>query len=287
MALGGFYMEMRLGRCWRCGFGRTGLKFGKQPLETSHSLLRTNSPCLLPQSPPSFFLLWQKKEGFHFVETLTGFKWLGNGALREIENGQFPLFAYEEAIGYMCGPSVPDKDGVSACAVFTEMASDLYERGITLRQRLSDIYAEYGVFCSGSSSVKVRSKLDIERMFEKVRAGGEYHRQFEGCGDSVPTSLEVTGIRDLTAGIDTRYDDMKPLLPTSKSTQMVTFYLSVPTGGFPIEAEATLRTSGTEPKVKLYAEARSQPEARVPEETVKIAVDSVVKIMEREFWAKN
>lgn len=44
-------------------------------------------------------------EGFRFVETLTGFKWLGNTALRlEQQEGAVVLFAFEEAIGFMLGP---------------------------------------------------------------------------------------------------------------------------------------------------------------------------------------
>ncbi|XP_028162865.1 LOW QUALITY PROTEIN: uncharacterized protein LOC114354594 [Ostrinia furnacalis] len=49
-----------------------------------------------------------------FVETLTGFKWMGNTTLLLAQQGKLPLFAFEEAIGYMCNHRVPDKDGVSA-----------------------------------------------------------------------------------------------------------------------------------------------------------------------------
>lgn len=55
-----------------------------------------------------------KQEGFHFIETLTGFKWMGNKALELMEQGKRVLFAYEEAIGFMVTPTVLDKDGVSA-----------------------------------------------------------------------------------------------------------------------------------------------------------------------------
>ncbi|KAI5639908.1 phosphoglucomutase/phosphomannomutase, alpha/beta/alpha domain III domain-containing protein [Phthorimaea operculella] len=50
----------------------------------------------------------------HFVETLTGFKWMGNASLILAKEGKLPLFAFEEAIGYMCNVRVPDKDGISA-----------------------------------------------------------------------------------------------------------------------------------------------------------------------------
>ena len=44
-----------------------------------------------------------RAEGFEFWETLTGFKWLGNMALELEQRGPTPLFAFEEAIGFMFG----------------------------------------------------------------------------------------------------------------------------------------------------------------------------------------
>ena len=44
------------------------------------------------------------------------------------------LFAFEEAIGFMLGPMYRDKDGVSAAAVFAEMAANLYAKGATVRR---------------------------------------------------------------------------------------------------------------------------------------------------------
>lgn len=53
----------------------------------------------------------------------------------------------------------------------------------------------------------------------------------------------ISTVRDLTTGIDTCQSDGKSLLPASKSSQMVTFT-------FENGAVITLRTSGTEPKVR-------------------------------------
>jgi phosphomannomutase len=51
-------------------------------------------------------------EGFHFEETLTGFKWIGSRAeTLSREEGYLSLFCYEEAIGFCCGDIVHDKDG--------------------------------------------------------------------------------------------------------------------------------------------------------------------------------
>jgi len=65
----------------------------------------------------------------------------------------------------------------------------------------------------------------------------------------------VKGVRDLTNGFDSRQPDGKALLPTSSSSQMITFY-------FENGLDATIRTSGTEPKVKYYTELRAPPAQR-------------------------
>ena len=75
-------------------------------------------------------------------ETLTGFKWMGNKASELIKNGKSVLFAYEEAIGFMCGPNVLDKDGVSAGACVAEMAAYLETLGLTLMEKLKELYCE-------------------------------------------------------------------------------------------------------------------------------------------------
>lgn len=54
-----------------------------------------------------------KVEGFHFEDTLTGFKWIGSRAQELSEEGFLALFGYEEAIGFCCGDVVFDKDGIS------------------------------------------------------------------------------------------------------------------------------------------------------------------------------
>lgn len=62
-------------------------------------------------------------------------------------------------------------------------------------------------------------------------------------------------MRDLTTGYDSREPDKKAKLPASKSSQMVTFY-------FENGLDATIRTSGTEPKIKYYTELRATPDIR-------------------------
>jgi phosphoglucomutase / phosphopentomutase len=63
----------------------------------------------------------------------------------------------------------------------------------------------------------------------------------------------VIGVRDLTTGYDSNQPDNKAVLPVSRSSQMVTF-------DFDNGLVTTLRTSGTEPKIKYYTELCASPQ---------------------------
>lgn len=83
-----------------------------------------------------------KREGFKFEETLTGFKWMGNRTYELKKNNKQVLFAFEEAIGFMCGDNVLDKDGISAGVRVAEMAAYLETMGLTLLDKLNEIFTE-------------------------------------------------------------------------------------------------------------------------------------------------
>ena len=68
---------------------------------------------------------------------------MGNRSHELIGQGKEVLFAFEEAIGYMYGNTVLDKDGISASAIMAEYIGWLYsEKGTTLQQHLEDLYAK-------------------------------------------------------------------------------------------------------------------------------------------------
>lgn len=67
---------------------------------------------------------------------------MGNRACELIAAGKTVLFAFEEAIGFMCGTAVLDKDGVSAAAHVAELVAYLETKGSNLQQKLADIYSE-------------------------------------------------------------------------------------------------------------------------------------------------
>ena len=78
---------------------------------------------------------------FLLQETLTGFKWMGSKIAELEAQGKRVLFAYEEAIGFMCGTAVLDKDGISAGIRAAEMAAYLSSNGKSLRDKLDELYS--------------------------------------------------------------------------------------------------------------------------------------------------
>jgi phosphomannomutase len=118
-----------------------------------------------------------QEERFKFDETLTGFKWLGHRALELQQAGFTPLFAFEEAIGFMFGGapgSIKDKDGVAAAAVFAEMAADLNQWGISVAQHLQSLRDLYGYFETRSSYFTSDRPADIRAVFQRLRHEGNY-----------------------------------------------------------------------------------------------------------------
>ena len=82
-----------------------------------------------------------RTEQMVFEETLTGFKWMANRAHRfERDDGKIVLLCYEEAIGFMCGTRVLDKDGVFAAVRMAELLAYLERQQKTLLQLLDELY---------------------------------------------------------------------------------------------------------------------------------------------------
>lgn len=65
---------------------------------------------------------------------------MGNKSHEAICEGKEVLFAFEEAIGYMFGNTVLDKDGISAAAIVAEYAGWIYSQGLTFRKQLENLY---------------------------------------------------------------------------------------------------------------------------------------------------
>ena len=207
-------------------------------------------------------------EGFHFDETLTGFKWLGNRAIDLERTGYDVQFGFEQAIGYMLPKIAHDKDGISAATLFLAACAawDSSEKGsLTPWGQLQTLYKKYGYFADIDAYVRSPSPADTTAAFARIRAFGQpFPAEFA-------PGQKILSWRDLTIGYDSREPDNKPRLPVDSATEMITVEVE---GG----VRFTVRGSGTEPKIKLYVEGKG---ANFEEARAK--ADAVVNIL-LEVW---
>ena len=112
---------------------------------------------------------------------------------------------------------------------------------------LNDIYSQYGYHVQKNHYFICDDKDKIAAIFADMK-----NPYPEKIGE-----YKVKYVRDLTDGYDSEQPDNVPILPVSKSSHMITFT-------FENGATFTLRTSGTEPKIKYYTEycGESYEEAR-------------------------
>jgi phosphomannomutase len=176
--------------------------------------------------------------GRPFIETLTGFKWIGR--LPEL------AFGYEEALGYCVDPiRVKDKDGISAAVLLADLAARLKAAGSSFAARLDEIAREHGLHATDQLSVRVSDLTLISDAMARLRA-------------TPPTTLAgraVTSAEDLAAG--------SAELPP---TEGLRYYLE---GG----ARIIVRPSGTEPKLKCYLEVVEPVTGEVAEARAQAATD--------------
>lgn len=95
---------------------------------------------------------------------------MGNVSFDLTKTGKTVLFAFEEAIGFMCGTSVLDKDGVSAAVKVAEMAAYLKKNhNLTLLDKLRELYLLYGQHITLNSYYICHDPNTIGRIFHRLR----------------------------------------------------------------------------------------------------------------------
>ncbi len=155
-----------------------------------------------------------------YEDTLTGFKWITNEAMRlEAAEGCRFVFGFEEALGYTVGTVVRDKDGISAGLLLAEMAAELAENGATLLDELDRLRERYGHF--------------VSRQRNFTLTGEEGARAIENA---------MRRLRD------------EPL--DQIASERVRFHVRDGVLIYDVEAggRIAVRPSGTEPKLKFYLE---------------------------------
>lgn len=78
--------------------------------------------------------------GADTIDTLTGFKFIGEKIKQFEESGEYTFqFGYEESYGYLIGDFARDKDAVQAALLAVEVAAFYKKQGKSLYDALVDI----------------------------------------------------------------------------------------------------------------------------------------------------
>lgn len=159
--------------------------------------------------------------GVEFEETFTGFKWMAAAVERHPDSRL--VFAYEQALGYLVASEPLDKDGIAAAVLMAEIAGVAAENGVTIEGRLDAIADRYGHHITAESSIRVQPAAGAAMVDNLIK--------------SSPQTIAGRPVIDMIS------------FPEASLVRL----LIEGCGADPIRLQ--VRPSGTEPKVKVYAEA--------------------------------
>ena len=171
-----------------------------------------------------------KYYGVELRHTLTGFKWIGDQIAQLEAHGEEErfIFGFEESYGYLAGSYVRDKDAIVGSMLICEMAAYYRSIGSSIKQRLEEIYAQYGRFLNQVDSFEFAGLSGMDKM--------------AGIMNTLRTNppVEFAGRKVVSV---TDYN--KPEETGLPKANVLIF-------GLEDGATVVVRPSGTEPKIKTY-----------------------------------
>jgi len=190
--------------------------------------------------------------GVKTVNVLTGFKYIGEqiGLLEEKGCADSYIFGFEESYGYLSGSYVRDKDGVNGAYMICEMFSYYATRGVSLLEKLNELYSQYGYCLNTLHSFEFEGSAGFARM-QSIMA--KFREGLDAIGGK-----KVLKTLDFSLGLDglPKSDVLKFLLEGNCSV--------------------VVRPSGTEPKLKAYisVSAPTKAEAEQFEQAIMADLDA-------------
>ena len=187
---------------------------------------------------------------------LTGFKWIGDQIARLEAAGEVDRFilGFEESYGYLAGSYVRDKDAIVGSMLICEMAAYYRSVGSSIKERLKEIYAQYGRYLNKVDSFEFPGLSGMDKM-----AG-----IMSGLRQNPPTEIGGYKVEKVT--------DYQNTAETGLPTANVLVYAL--DGG----ATVIVRPSGTEPKIKTYFTTlgKTLAEAEAQKETLAAAIKPIL-----------
>lgn len=193
--------------------------------------------------------------GVRTINVLTGFKYIGEQIhnLEKKKKGKSYVFGFEESYGYLSGKYVRDKDAVDGAFLICEMFAYYRTAGISLLDKLDEIYKKYGYMRHTVYSYQfegIAGQARMKEIMSLLRSG------IDSIG-----GRKVLSVLDYAKGING--------LPASEVLQ------------FRLEGDASLivRPSGTEPKIKAYitVNEKTRSGSEKAEKPIKDFADSIMK----------
>lgn len=191
-----------------------------------------------------------KSYGVDVINVLTGFKYIGEqiGLLEKEGRKEDYILGFEESYGYLSGSHVRDKDAVNGAFLICEMFAYYKTRGISLLDKLEELYQTFGYCLSSLSSYEFEGADGFAKMqciMEELR-----EQKTQLWGEKVEMLL------DYSKGIDN--------LPKSN---VLKFKLASGT-------TVVVRPSGTEPKLKIYLSVHAEDKLQAKKKTLQYKKNS-------------
>ena len=194
--------------------------------------------------------------GVELRHVLTGFKWIGDQIAQLEAAGEVDrfIFGFEESYGYLAGPYVRDKDAVIASMLICEMAAYYRSIGSSIKQRLEEIYAQYGRYLNKVDSFEFPGLSGMDKMASIMK----------GLRENAPKDFAGIAVTKVT-------DYAKPE-ETGLPKANVLIY------GLADGSTVIVRPSGTEPKIKIYftTKGKDLAEAQAKKDTLAEAAKAIL-----------
>ena len=187
--------------------------------------------------------------GVECRNVLTGFKWIGDQIARLEAAGEVDrfIFGFEESYGYLAGPYVRDKDAIIGSMLICEMAAYYRSIGSSIKERMEQIYAQYGRYLNKVDSFEFPGLSGMDKMA------------------AIMDGLRKQPITELAGIAVVKTQDFEKAEETGlPAANILTYALAD-------GSTVIVRPSGTEPKIKTYFTTKGADLAQAEAKKEKLA----------------
>lgn len=180
-----------------------------------------------------------QKYGVHFIEVLTGFKYIGEQIkFFEQDNSYQYVFGLEESYGCLAGTHARDKDAIVAVMCLCEVAAWCKTKNLSLWDMMLQMYEQYGYYKEAQYTITLKG-MDGSQQIQAIMNQLRDHPP-KSFGD-----FQVLAIRDYQSGMRTDLTNGEKSQTGLPASNVLYFEL-------PDDSWCCARPSGTEPKIKFY-----------------------------------